>query len=143
MADPEPPAESGVPSPSPAGAAAAPLPVLSLPLRLGGGALGGCFFFAAAARLLLSALIVFVPAAVVVVVAVVAAAVVVFTNGVPCLCFGTSGSGFLGLRPVAVGVAEAGVLAAESLFAVSSPLVLVPNLAPLTLCMLPLLAAEL
>ena len=88
--DSDPAADIGVPSP----ADAVPLLVLSLPFRLGGGALGGGFFFAATATA-----------------ADVAAAVgslsalgtVGFANGMPCLCFGTSGRGFLGLRP-AVGM---------------------------------------
>ena len=107
--------------------------------------MGGCFFFAAATRLLLLLLfsaplvvvvVVVVVAAATVVVVVTVAAAVVFANGVPCRCFGTSGRGFLGLRPpvvaVAVGVAEPGVLAAESLRVTSSPLIWTPP-PPLTL----------
>ena len=67
---------------------------MSLPFRLGGGAFGGGFFFAAtataaadvaAADELLSTL-----------------GAAGFVNGMPCLCFGTSGRGFLGLRPAVV-----------------------------------------
>lgn len=68
--------------------------VLSLPLRLGGGAFGGSFLV----------VVVVVVVAVVVAVAVVAAVATVATEAVvkllfsgkgwPCLCFGTAGSGF-------------------------------------------------